>query len=188
MEARVTKPVRVSARVFEVPGETPVSSEPGKDALHGPAARQDDEVLHVVAAFDDLHAQQRYPCYRSFNLPRVIATIGPNQFESGKALAHLVEDQPGPVVVLDRGGVGDDSHRQTFTLDQGVDFAALHLIAGVVTHLVVSAVPFSADFTDWLSRTAEGLASRPIRSRNAICISAHIASQTPSRWNLRKIL
>jgi hypothetical protein len=48
--------------------------------------------------------------------------------------------------------------------------------------------PFSADLIDWLSRTAaEGLASRPIRSRNAICSSAQIA-QTPSRWNLRKIL
>jgi CHASE3 domain sensor protein len=48
---------------------------------------------------------------------------------------------------------------------------------------------FSADFTDWLSRTAaDGLASRPIRSRSAICSSAQIASQVPSRWNLRKML
>ncbi len=47
----------------------------------------------------------------------------------------------------------------------------------------------SADLTDWLSRTAaEGLASRPIRSRNAMCSSAQIASQVPSRWNLRKML
>jgi hypothetical protein len=70
-----------------------------------------------------------------------------------------------------------------------VDFAALHLLAGLVTHLVVGTAPFSADFTDWLSRTnAEGLASRPIRSRKVICSSAQIASQTPSRWNLRKML
>jgi hypothetical protein len=49
--------------------------------------------------------------------------------------------------------------------------------------------PFLADLTDWLSSTAaEGLASRPIRSRNAICGSAEIASYTPSRWNLRKML
>ena len=65
----------------------------------------------------------------------------------------------------------------------------LHLLAGVVTHCVVFAAPFSADFTDWLSRTAaDGLASRPIRSRSAICSSAQIASQVPSRWNLRKML
>jgi hypothetical protein len=49
-----------------------------------------------------------------------------------------------------------------------VDLAAFHLLAGVVTHGVVSATPFSADFTDWLlSTAAEGLASRPIRSRSA---------------------
>jgi hypothetical protein len=100
--------------------------------------------------------------------------------------AYLVEDQPGPVAVLDRGGVDHDPHRQPFAVDEGVDFAALHLLAGVVTHLVVSTAPFSAD---WLSRTAaEGLPSRPILSRNAICSSAQIASQTPSRWNLRKML
>jgi hypothetical protein len=85
--------------------------------------------------------------------------------------------------------VDDDLHRQPFAVDQGVDFAALHLLAGVVTHFVVFTAPFSADLTDWLSRTAaEGLASRPIRSRKAMCSSAQIASQTLSRWNLRKML
>jgi hypothetical protein len=62
-----------------------------------------------------------------------------------------------PVAVLDRGGVNDDSHRQPFAVDQGVDLAALHLLAGVITHLVVSTALFSADLTDWLSGTpAEG--------------------------------
>jgi hypothetical protein len=37
--------------------------------------------------------------------------------------------------------------------------------------------------TNWLSRTA-----CPIRLRNAIFSSAQIASQTPLRWNLRKML
>jgi hypothetical protein len=70
-----------------------------------------------------------------------------------------------------------------------MDFAALDLLAGVVTHLVVFTAPFSADLTDWLSRTAaDGLASRPTRSRKAMCNSAQIASHTPSRWKLRKML
>jgi hypothetical protein len=83
----------------------------------------------------------------------------------------------------------DDQHRQPFAVDQGVDFAVLDLLAGVVTDLLVITAPFSADLTDWLSRTAaEGLASRPSRSRKAMCRSAQIATQTPSRWNLRKML
>ena len=83
----------------------------------------------------------------------------------------------------------DDPHRQSLAVDQSMNFAALDLLASVVTDLVVSTGSFSADLTDWLSRTAaEGLASRPIRSRKAMCNSAQIASQIPSRWNLRNML
>jgi hypothetical protein len=78
--------------------------------------------------------------------------------------------------------MNDDTHRQPFAVNQRVDFTALDLLAGVVTDLVVSTAPFSADLTDWLSRTAgDGLASQPIRSRKAMCNSAQIASQTLSR-------
>jgi hypothetical protein len=74
-----------------------------------------------------------------------------------------------------------------FGVDQGVDLAAFHLLAGVVTHCIVVAAPFSADFTDWLSRTAaKGPASRLIHSRSAMCSSAQIASHVPSRWNFAK--
>ena len=130
-------------------------------------------------------AQQRLRCHRSVNLPGVVAAIGPNQVEPRDAAASLIENQTGPVAVLNRGKVDNDPHRQPLAVDQGVDLAALYLLAGVVTHLVVLP-PFLADLIDWLSRTpAEGLASRPIRSCNAICSSAQTASQTPSRWNLR---
>src|SRR5271165_505897 len=129
-------------KVFEVLGETPVSSEPGEGALDHPTVRENDEALRVVARLDDLQAQQRHLCHRSYSLPGVVAAISPDQFEPREAPAYLVEDQPGPVAVLDRGGVGHDPHRQPFAVDQGVDFAALHLLAGVVTHLVVFTAPF----------------------------------------------
>jgi hypothetical protein len=115
-------------------GETPVASKPGESALDHPTARQDDEALHVVAPFDDLHAQRRYLCHRSVNLPGVVAATGPDQFEPKEA----VEDKLGPVAVLDRGRVDDDAYRQPFTVDPGCGFAALDLLAGVVTLLVVS--------------------------------------------------
>ena len=83
-------------KVFEVLGETPVASESGESALDNPAARQDDEALHVVAPLDDLRAQRRHLCHRSVNLPGVVAAIGPDQFEPREAPAYLVEDEPGP--------------------------------------------------------------------------------------------
>ena len=81
-------------KVLEVLSKPPVSAEPGEGALDHPAAWEDDEALHVVAALDDLHAQHRHPCHRSVNLPGVVAAIGPDQFEPGEAPAYLVEDPP----------------------------------------------------------------------------------------------
>jgi hypothetical protein len=54
--------------------------------------------------------------------------------------------------------VDDDPHRQPFAVNQGVDLAALDLLARVVTHLVVGTAPF------------------------------RLPDQTPSRWSLRKML
>ena len=60
---------------------------------------------------------------------------------------------------------------QAFGIDQSVDLAPFHPLAGVITHCVCftfRASPFSADLSDWLSMTpALGLASRPSRSRRA---------------------
>jgi hypothetical protein len=79
MEARVTKVARVSARFSGSLGDPPVLSEPGKGTLDHPAARQDDEALHVVAPLDDLYAQERHLCRRSVNLPGFVAAISPDQ-------------------------------------------------------------------------------------------------------------
>ena len=101
-----------------------------------PNGAAERRALRVVAPLDDLQAQKRHLCRRGYNLPGVVAAISPDQFEPREAPAYLVEDQPGPVAVLDRGGVDHDPHRQPFAVDEGVDLAALHLLAGVVTHLV----------------------------------------------------
>jgi len=60
-----------------------------------------------------------------------LSAIGPDQFEPRETVAYLVEDQPGLVAVLDRGGMDDDSNQPPFAVDQGVDFATLYL-TGVV--------------------------------------------------------
>jgi hypothetical protein len=51
------------------------------------------------------------PQLRSFSLPGVVAAVGPDQFAPREASSYLVVDQPGPVAVLDRGGMNNDSHR-----------------------------------------------------------------------------
>jgi len=96
-----------------------------------PAARQNDKAPRVVAPLDDLCGSRGY---RSFNLPPVVAAMGLDQFEPRTATAYFVEDQSGLIAVLDRGRVDGDPHRQPFAIGPGVDLAALHLLAGVVTH------------------------------------------------------
>src|SRR5215471_8441854 len=130
--------------VLEILGKPPVAPEPGEGALDNPAARQHDKAFHVVAPFDDLQAQRGHFRHRGVNLPRAIAAISPDQFEPRESPADLVEDETGAVAVLNGSGVDDDPHWQPFAVDQGVDLAALHLLAGVVTHLVVFTAPFSA--------------------------------------------
>src|SRR5215831_3189850 len=182
IEAMVTKVATVSVRFLKSLARRRFAPEPGEGAFDHPAAPQHAKALHVVAPLDDFHAQSWHLCQGGINLPCIVAAIGPDQFEPREAAADPVEHQTCPVAILNGGRVNDDPHRQPFTVDQGMDFPAFHLLAGVVPNLAVVAAPFSADLTDWLSRTAaDGLASRPIRSRNAICSSAQIASQTPLR-------
>jgi hypothetical protein len=180
MEARVTKVARVSARFSKSLASR--RFRPNQEKVRSTTQRRGRMTKPFVGALNDLHSQQRHLGEGGVNLPGVVAAISPDQFEPWEAPPYLVEHQPGAVAVLDRGRVNNHPHRQSFGIDQGVDLATFHLLAGVVTHLVVFTAPFSADFTDWLSRTAaDGLASRLIRSRNAIYSSAQIASQTPSR-------
>jgi hypothetical protein len=77
MDARVTKAARVWARFLEVLGEAAISPEPREGALDHPATRDDHETVHVVAPLDDLHAQHWHLSHGRFNLPRVVAAIGP---------------------------------------------------------------------------------------------------------------
>ena len=87
IEASVTKVGQGFGKVLKVLGVTPVSAEPGEGALDHPAARQDDEALHVVAPLDDRQALSRHLCHGSVNLPGVVAAIGPDQFEPREAPA-----------------------------------------------------------------------------------------------------
>ena len=116
------------------------------------------------------------------DLAGVVAGVGPDQLQPGKAVADAGEDQGGAVTILHAGRVDDDPHRQALGVDQRMDLATLQTLAGVVAHLVIVRPPFSADLTVWLSRMAAvGLASRPSRSRSAMWSSAQIASHTASR-------
>ena len=44
--------------------------------------------------------------------------------------------------------MNDDTQRQTLRIDQRMNFAPLHFLAGVIPGQTVMTAPFSADFKD----------------------------------------
>jgi hypothetical protein len=96
MEARVTKVARVSARFSKSLARRRFRPNQEKVRSTSPAARQDDEAFHVVAALDDLPAQDRHFSHGSLNLPGVVAAIGPDQFGPGKRRRILSSTSPAP--------------------------------------------------------------------------------------------
>ena len=147
------------------------------------------KTYHVVAALDDFDTQRWNPRDLRVDLMGVVSAVRPYEFEPGKAVADFIEHERRSIAVLQASRMDDDAQGQALRIDQRVNFAALHLFAGVVAGQAVMTAPFSADLTDWLSITAAvGLASRPMSSRKSICNRSQIASHTPSFWKLRKIL
>src|ERR1700733_7976491 len=179
--------------VLIVLGEPTVAAEPREGSLDHPSTGQHDEAFPVVRALDDFEPEPRQSGDGVFDLTGIVAGVGPNELEPWKALANLVENESGAVVILHARGVDSHAQGQAFDVDEGMHFAALHLLAGVVTHRVLfipaRGSPFSAAFSDWLSMIAAvGLASRWSASRSAIGSSSQMRSHAPSRWNWRKIL
>jgi len=109
MEAGVTKLARVSARFSKSLARR--RFRPNQQKVRSTTQRRGMTTKPLMSSLDDLHAQQRHLCRRSVNSPGIVAAIGPYQFEPGEMPAYLVEDEHGPIAVLDRGGVDDDPHR-----------------------------------------------------------------------------
>ncbi len=98
--------------------------------------------------------------------PSGIAAIGEDAGHEGIAPARCLEHLPGPVAVLDVGGMHLDGEQATIGVGQDMTLTTPNLLARVIAF----GTPFcSAVLIDWLSRIAAvGLASRPTRSRSAM--------------------
>ncbi len=63
--------------------------------------------------------------------------------------------------------MNDGVEQKAYRIDKNVPLLALDLLARIIARRIDPGPPFSALFTLWLSMiTAEGLASRPARSRH----------------------
>ena len=131
---------------FKVFGEASVAIEPSESTLDNPAPRQDDKAADGIGTLDDLDSP--------------LADFGESGVELGAAVGAVGKDMS--QLRMETSDRGQDQWCATWmsaswttaatsrplVSGEHVALTALDLLAGVVTHLVVSAAPFSADLTD----------------------------------------
>src|ERR1700729_3557989 len=148
---------------FVVTHEAPPAGHPAEGALHDPAARQDLEALLVVGSSDDLDDEVEVGRLVHEFQP-IIGGVGEPMLHPRPALANGVQDRRRAGAVGDVGGGEVDHQQPPVGIDRDVALAADNLLSSVVTLVAAWGA-----LTDWLSITAaEGLASRPARSRSTI--------------------
>ena len=144
--------------------QSAVTAEPRERSFYNPTLGQDDESRDPAQTLDNLQSPPAEPSRPAHQLAGVPA-VGPDDLESGKKTANLLQHELGPIAVLDVGGVHDDAQDQTEHIDYDVPLSALDFLARVVSAIP----PFSTVFTDWLSMIAAvGVGFRPASTRTCL--------------------
>jgi hypothetical protein len=156
---------RLAIEIFPVLGEPSASVEPCDGAFDDPSFGQHDEGMQLVALddFDDpiaaLRSGQR-------SARAAITSIGEDAYnEREQSSRLLVEDEGGPIAILDIGRMNRGAQQQAERIYENMALLALDLLSRIVAMRIDARPPFSALFTLWLSMIAAvGLASRSSRS------------------------
>src|SRR6202045_3778110 len=105
MEARVTKVTKVSARFSKSLARR--RFRPNQEKARSTTQRRGRTTKPFMSSLRLTISMRSSGTFATagVNLPGVVAAIGPDSFQPRETSADLVEDQVGPVAVLDRGGV-----------------------------------------------------------------------------------
>lgn len=154
---------------LEVLGEPAAAADPGQSALDDPALGENDEAMEIVA-LDDLDGPGAGCGEHGGELGSLVVGVGEDALDEGEQTARSpVEDEPRAIAVLDVGGMDNDIQQEPERIDKNVPFAALDLLARVITLRIDRGPPFCAPLALWASMMAAvGEASRPAFSRVAM--------------------
>src|SRR5262245_24904370 len=118
--------------MFIIFTQPPVTAQPGKGPLDNPATRQNLEanlIGFTLHNFQDNIETIPNPVNQAIFL---VHSIGPQLLEGRNGLAQLVQNQFGPLVILDVGGMNDHLQQITDRINYNMTFAAFDLFAGIV--------------------------------------------------------
>jgi hypothetical protein len=166
---------------LEVFGEASVAVDPGEEALDDPAPWQDGEADLVWQFVYDLDGDAG----GVGDSLGATGAIGEGEFDEWKGAARSLQQESGAIAILNVGGVNLEDQGSAIGVDHDMTLAAPRLRGGRLL-IFLPASPGSSLWlargqapplgppalvvlTLWLSMTAaEGLASRPTRSRSII--------------------
>src|SRR5579862_8181943 len=158
-----------SGEVLEVAGEPAVSADPSEGALDDPALGGDDEAGRAIGALDDLNAPAAGAAGGLSDARSLVSGVGEDRRDERKAPPHRFgQDVRCTVAVLDTRRMDHRGQEEALVIGEDVALDPLDLLARVEPDRVDRRPPFCAALALWLSRMpADGLASRPSRSRTA---------------------
>ncbi len=167
---------------FVVFAQPSAPAQPGQSAFHHPSSGQHLKAVALSGTPDN----RQGPAGNGMdpvNQLSSMAAIGPDQAQPGKPAGQLVDNQLGPVPVLDIGRMHHHCQQQSQGVYHDMTLAPPHFLAGVVA----ARPPFPVVFTDWLSiMAAAGLVCRPAASWTLGRRASWICSHTPSCRQWRK--
>ena len=126
---------------LEIAGEATVAADPGERALDDPALGQDDKAMRIVT-LDDREPPGPGCRDRPFHFSALIAGVGEDHCDKGKAATRLAQNLAGAVAILHAGRMNDDAQEKAERVDENVALAADDLLARVVALRVQSRAPF----------------------------------------------
>src|ERR1700719_23030 len=111
--------------------EATITSQPTKGPLHHPAARQEHETFDSNRSQDGLQNPPTGGLSPFYQLASV-AAVGPDDFQTWQTGADFIQDQLGPITILDVGRMNDDGQKQTQGVDQKVPLPAGYFFSGII--------------------------------------------------------
>lgn len=167
---------------FVIFAQSAAPAQPSQCSFNYPPFGEHLKLMVGPRTFDDFQHPARMGLDPVDQLPSV-SGVGPDQLKPGESPDQPVQNQLGPIPVLDISRMDHDSQQHADGVYNDMPFASRNLLARVIA----TRPPFSVVFTDWLSMMAAlGVGSLPSASRTLGRSVSWTRSPVPSRLHSRK--
>src|SRR6266481_4397841 len=135
-------------RSLEILGQAAVSIEPSEGSFDAPSPWEQLKACRVSGAFDDFDGPVAELDEGLAQVRAIINAVGEEMAQPGKQLVDGLDDKPGPIAILDIGGVHLGPDQQTTSIGHNVALTALDLLGRARGQAPPRGPPLSVVLTD----------------------------------------